>query len=183
MNLLDVGLLYLNVRFSRMLCRAPRAPLNVHLELTNKCNLRCSMCDIWRLYKERPELIDKELTKEHWFSIIEELKEMGTKAISITGGEPLLRDDLFEIISKAKDLGFLVHLNTNGTINSEKHIKGLIDSGIDSVTVSLDFPNERHDERRGVNGVLNKGIDTIIMLKDKVNRIGIGATFMDQSIS
>jgi len=103
--------------------------------ITNRCNLRCLMCDQW---KSSPHEAQLELTTGQWCSFIDSLKRMHARILVITGGEPLLRDDTPEIIRYASDKGISTHLCTNGTLLDECLIRRMRDSGLDSLSVSLD---------------------------------------------
>ena len=86
-------------------------PNEVIIELTNGCNLECSFCMNNRRLKNLTEL---HFTKV--FSVLEDIKEHGIKAVRFTGGEPFLRRDLPDILRKAKSLGLYVILNTNSIL-------------------------------------------------------------------
>lgn len=111
-----------------------------NLLITNRCNLRCSYCFMnagasGRIYEPSLDKL-KEMMKE-----ARAQKPVPSKAIQITGGEPTLRKDLFEIISIAKDLGFThIQLNTNGIILSEDldYCKKLKELGVGTIYLSFD---------------------------------------------
>jgi radical SAM protein with 4Fe4S-binding SPASM domain len=105
-------------------------PLEVALELTHHCNFRCQHCYIPDF--SAPDL----LSTERIFTLLDELAEMGTLYLTLTGGEMLLRRDWFEIASRARSLGFSLRLFTNGsTVDEEK--ADLIKTLYATVEVSL----------------------------------------------
>ncbi len=163
---------YLNIKLARMINKAPKSPAIVHIEITDKCDLKCKMCDIW---KRR----SKELSTKQWINLAKELGDIGVTAVGITGGEPLLRNDIAEIIKALKSQNMIVHLNTNGTIpNTAERLKN---SGIDSVTVSIDFFGEKHDKNRGMKDCFKKAVQTLRDLKKAgIKRVGIGTLIMGQ---
>ncbi|RKY37092.1 MAG: hypothetical protein DRP78_01990 [Candidatus Omnitrophota bacterium] len=114
-------------------------PLFVAWSLTNRCNLSCKYCN-------RQDINSTELETAEIFLIIEQLKNSGTKIISFTGGEPLLRADIGEIINYTCKCGIYVNINTNGTLFSQK-INAL--NNITSVKFSLDGPKKVNDYIRG----------------------------------
>ncbi len=127
--------------------------------ITNfSCNLRCKMCDGWKMDppKNPPSL-------EDYKKALEDLKRwLGHVKIQIAGGEPLLNPNTIPIINIASSLGFTTSIVTNGSLLNEKTAKRLVDSGIDNVTISLDSLNpEVHDYMRGVNGTFNKVINAL----------------------
>lgn len=116
-----------------------RVPLLVGWSVTNRCNLSCVYCSRWSSEVE-------ELKTSDIFSIIDELKVLGTKMISFTGGEPLLRDDIGDIISYTDKSKIYANINTNGTLFAEKINE--LDS-LRSVKFSLDGPEDVNDFIRG----------------------------------
>lgn len=88
-------------------------PNEVIIELTTECNLDCSFC-----YNKN--FSPKNLGREEVKSILDNMHSWGVKAVRFTGGEPLLRNDIEELLSYAKSKGFYVILNTNGTLLNEK---------------------------------------------------------------
>lgn len=118
-----------------------RVPLVVVLNITNRCNLKCIYC--YGKYYDRK---DKDFTKEELFSLIDELVDMGTKSITLGGGEPLWRRDIVEIIDYIKDKGIECGMNTNGTLITKK-----IDAvkKLDSVCISFDGDEVSNDLNRG----------------------------------
>ncbi|MGQ4834748.1 MAG: radical SAM protein [Candidatus Asgardarchaeia archaeon] len=83
-------------------------PLISSIQITMNCNSRCSHCDIWKL-KEN-EMIDIVNLEEIFSSLI----DLGIKIVSLTGGEPLTRDDISDIIRLARHYGLQPHICTNG---------------------------------------------------------------------
>lgn len=141
-----------------------RKYLYADLVITERCNLRCRMCDYWR---RKP---DKEMNYNDYILIADKLKKLGVKIFSITGGEPLLKKNLLDIV-KLFSKDFFVILNTNGTLitNPEKAEK-LKNSGVHTTNISLDSLTPKHDEQRGIPGALDKAIRAVNLLKNsKVN--------------
>jgi len=101
--------------FSELVVRAMREhiPLDVSLELTNRCNFRCAHCYIPDFH------VPDGLATERLFTLLDELAEMGTLFLALTGGEPLLRPDWAAIAGRARRLGFHVMLLTNGSLIDE----------------------------------------------------------------
>lgn len=115
-----------------------RVPFAVSWMLTNRCNRKCSYCDL-------PRIKCKELTTKQIFSIIDELKEMGCQRIGFTGGEPLLKENVGEIIDHCVDKGIFTGLVSNGALVPEKidEIKNL-----DLLQLSIDGSEEVNDKQR-----------------------------------
>lgn len=131
------------------------------LELTNRCNLNCIHCSVSA--NERPGV---ELSTDEWKRIVRTLSEMGVRAVGLSGGEPLLRDDFFELASYAKDLGLLVGLVTNGLLINEGNIGEIKRLNLD-VQVSLDGSSPRfHDKIRGTEGSFARLQDKLGLLAE-----------------
>jgi len=119
------------------------------------------MCSCWRAgeRENNPDYYN-ELSTDRLLSLMDELKKLGTEHLHITGGEPLLRKDLFEILGHGKELGMNFSMNTNGTLISRNIAEKLIGSGVQKVILSIDSPNpEIHDEIRGRKGAWRKAIE------------------------
>jgi MoaA/NifB/PqqE/SkfB family radical SAM enzyme len=108
--------------------------------------------------------------------LLGELREMGAASCSISGGEPLLRPDLFEIIRACKALGFPASLSTNGLLVTPETAAALVSSGIDQITVSLDTTDEeRYASFRGVAGGARKAMAGVERLAEAKRRCRSGA--------
>jgi len=138
-------------------------PKRILFELTNRCNLKCKMCDIW---KEQPKKdFDLELLK----NIIKEKSLKKIKYIGLTGGEPFLIknfEDYYQIIKKYKPKAF-ININTNGffTGKIEKFLKFKNTKKL-SLTISYDGI-KKHDIVRGKKESAKKVLNTIKMIKEK----------------
>lgn len=104
-------------------------------EITRRCNLSCPHCYTAAATSEQAI---PELSTEQCFRIIEDIAQLGAEIIGWTGGEPLLRRDLEELIAFAKSLGIRSSLTTNGLLLTESRAKSLKEAGLEAVQVSLD---------------------------------------------
>lgn len=137
--------------------------LEVMIEVEPRCNFKCQFCfnKISFAKKGRDfRAMDGELIKR----IIGHLADLGVPKIRFTGGEPLLRQDLFELMAFAKKKGLQVNLNTNGSLVTEaiaKKMKGLVDG----VLISIESPdNDKESEITGFKNALavkTRGIKTL----------------------
>lgn len=115
------------------------SPLFVGWAVTNRCNSRCKYCSRWKNIKE-------ELNTDEIMRVVYQLSRMGTCKINFAGGEPLLREDLPEILNFAKKLKIKVMITSNGILIPKKvNILEIIDG----LALSLDGPQEEHDFLRG----------------------------------
>ena len=134
-------------------------------ELTRACNLSCPYCRA-----EAGVAGPDELGTKAAFGILEEICALGRPIVILSGGEPLLRRDVFDIAARATSLGLPVALATNGTLVDDAVAARIRESGVRRASVSLDFPDAaRHDAVRG-EGTFNRAIGGIEALK----RAGVG---------
>lgn len=96
-----------------------RIPINANFEITPYCNLCCDMCYV-RMGKKEIERQGGLLSLDTWIRFAEELKEMGTLFILLTGGEPLTYPDFRELYLQLRKMGFIITLNTNATLITEE---------------------------------------------------------------
>ncbi|MDP3275527.1 MAG: radical SAM protein [Deltaproteobacteria bacterium] len=129
-----------------------KRPFQVLLQLTNKCNMRCSFCDFWPNVAPRSE----ELSLEDYARVSDELAQLGTFLCSVEGGEPLVRPDLVEII-RTLSRHHITALFTNGWLVTDALARALFDAGLGSANVSIDYPQAaRHDAKRGLEGATER---------------------------
>ncbi len=125
-----------------------KKPLQVLLQVTNRCNMTCGFCDFWT----NPAKPQDELSTGDYRRIARELGELSTCLISIEGGEPFLRKDLDDIVAAFGER-HLPMLFTNGSAVTPERARGLFDRGLAHACVSIDFASAaRHDEKRGLPG-------------------------------
>ena len=121
-------------------------PYMAELDVTYRCNCRCQMCQRWK------DPRSDELRADEYEALAAVLHEMGSHQISIAGGEPLMRDDVFDIIKSFSGRGMSVNICTNGLL-IEKYHEHICNSRATCVTVSLDGASaDSHDTIRGIAG-------------------------------
>ena len=98
-------------------------PLSGTFELSPVCNFSCRMCYVRKTQKEVNASERRMLTKGDWISIAEQAKEQGMLYLLLTGGEPLLWPDFWELYEELVQMGFLVSINTNGSLIDEEAVK------------------------------------------------------------
>lgn len=111
-------------------------PLSGAFELTSRCPLDCKMCYIHRKGNDC-EAIKQEKDTGWWLKLTEEAKNAGMFMLLLTGGEPLLRNDFEEIYLRAKKLGLLVSVNTNGLLINDDKVKFFADNPPQKINISL----------------------------------------------
>jgi MoaA/NifB/PqqE/SkfB family radical SAM enzyme len=127
-----------------MWTRFKKRPVFLNLEVTKRCNARCKHCDYWKGPHE-PELED----------YVPVVRKINPLIVSFTGGEPLVRKDIFDLIQNMREKGGLLYLImvTNGALLDLEKAERLRKAGINQLSVSLDFLDGRHDQTRGIKGL------------------------------
>lgn len=140
-------------------------PLSGAFELTSRCPLDCKMCYVHR--KENDcEAIKREKSTEWWLKLAEEAKNAGMFMLLLTGGEPLLRRDFEEIYLKAKKMGILVSVNTNGLLIDDDKVKFFADNPPQKLNITLyGASKETYRELCGNGGAYEKVTAAITKLK------------------
>lgn len=153
----------------KFLCK--RIPVVISWHLLNRCNRRCKYCYRWN--EASAELATKAVT-----AVIDELKKMGTRVIIFSGGEPLLREDIAEIISYSQKSGIFTGLTSNGKLLPQRidEIKTL-----DMLKLSFDGPREIHDFLRG-DGSYEEVMQAIVAAKEKGMNIKLNTTLTKYNI-
>jgi MoaA/NifB/PqqE/SkfB family radical SAM enzyme len=127
-----------------------RRPVLVHFEVTLRCNARCGFCDYWKTPAEAKAF---ELT-----SYADAARYFNPMLVTFTGGEPLMRRDLEELVSAVNGAVRLKYttLITHGGMLSTERAKSLWQAGIHQFNISLDYLDGRHDQARGIPGLTDK---------------------------
>ncbi|MCK5849083.1 MAG: radical SAM protein [Caldisericia bacterium] len=124
---------------------------------TNRCNLKCKHCYI---QAEDHEYND-ELTTQEACTFIDDLASMNVPVLLFSGGEPIMRKDLYQLIKRASEKGLRPVISTNGTLITSEVAQKLKDAGIMYVGVSIDGKPETHDKFRNHKGAFEMAINGI----------------------
>jgi len=131
-------------------------------EVTRACNLACKHCRA----EANPEPFPGELTTREAKELIDSFPRTGSPIIIFTGGEPLLRSDVFELSAYARGKGLRCVMATNGTLLTPDVVTQMRDSGIERVSISIDGPEaQSHNLFRGVPGAFEASMQGIEALK------------------
>jgi len=133
-----------------------RYPIKVNFIMTYACNYNCKYCDV-------KSLQERQMNTLEIFGMIDTFRKLGMEQITFIGGEPLLRNDIGDIISYARKKGVLTLVSTNGSLIEEK-INDL--EGLDIMAICLNGPKEVHDKIRG-KGSYDDVIKSIGIAKKK----------------
>jgi 12,18-didecarboxysiroheme deacetylase len=140
--------------------------------VTKACNLRCIHC--YASADNKPA--ENELTTEEGFRLLEDLAQFGCPVVLFSGGEPLVRPDIFDLIAYAVRLGLRAVLSTNGTLIDHVLAKELKKLGLSYVGISLDGIGEVHDRFRGVKGCFEKVIQAVENCQREGLKVGLRFT-------
>lgn len=138
-----------------------KIPLAVSWCITKRCNYRCMYCGTWKIPSQ-------ELSTSEICNIIDEMKKSGVRKITFTGGEPLLRDDIGEIVDYVHKKDILVNINSNGSLFKIKIHKL---RNLDSLGLSLEGPEEVHDvlRQKGSFKDVMEAVDIAVANKIKIS--------------
>jgi len=149
-----------------------KVPIVIGWNITYRCNLRCQYCGY-------PSIKVDEMKTNDIFQLIDEMTHLGTKIIVFSGGEPLLRDDLGEIIAYCRKKGIYVAVNSNGTLIKQKTEKIRM---ANEIQLSLDGPEDVNDVTRG-KGVYGKVLEAIEVCQHENIRVNITTVLSKYNIS
>ncbi|MDH3985396.1 MAG: heme d1 biosynthesis radical SAM protein NirJ [Gammaproteobacteria bacterium] len=156
--------------------RTPPGPV-VIWNLIRRCNLTCKHC-----YSISADIDFKgELNTEEVFTVMDDLKGFGVPVLILSGGEPLLRPDIFSISQRAKDMGFYVGLSTNGTLIDQHNIDAIAGIGYDYVGISIDGTQKTHDEFRRKQGAFDASMAGIRLCREHDIKVGMRFTMTEDN--
>lgn len=134
-------------------------------ELTRHCNLRCAHCGS-RCPEYEGEMELSAADYKHVVDRVAQTFPTNQLMFCVTGGEPLLNRDWFEICSYIAQKGFSWGMTSNGTLIDEACVQRLAQAGMKTIAISLDGLKESHEQLRGVPGCFNQAVNAIQLLKD-----------------
>jgi radical SAM protein with 4Fe4S-binding SPASM domain len=148
-------------------------PLVISWNLTRKCNLKCSHCYI----NASPTELKDELNTEESKQLIDQIAQVSRPLLILSGGEPFLRNDVYELIRYGTQKGLRMGLGSNGGLIDAKVARDLKEAGVKTVSISLDSTvPAQHDAFRGVPGSWNKAVDAIKALRENDILVQVNTT-------
>ena len=151
--------------------RNPRGPV-VIWNLIRRCNLTCKHC--YALSADTDYA--GELSTAEAIKVMGELKEAGVPALILSGGEPLMRPDIFQLAEQAREMKFYTGLSTNGTLIDEACADRIAATGFNYVGISLDGIGAVHDKFRRLEGAFDKSLNAIHLLRQRGVKVGLRYT-------
>lgn len=146
---------------------------------TRRCNLRCAHCYSSSCDQPAPD----ELTTDQARIMIDDLAKFGSPVLLFSGGEPLMRPDVLELIAHARSAGMRAVLSTNGTLITPKIAGQLSEAGLNYVGVSLDGLAEVNDRFRGVSGAFEAALAGIRHCRQAGVKVGLRLTMNRRNVS
>jgi len=169
---------------SEKLNLAVEKPESVYLNISNKCNFRCKMCDQWEVGKTEDPT--KYLTMKQLKHFIDQLSDWGVKSFGISGGETLLwKNKVLELLSYANKKKIYTHFVTNGFLMNREVIEQYDKVGGGHISMSLDAASTLHDSLRGVGGAyegVQRAIKTFKKVKPKNIFLKINLVITDKNL-
>jgi MoaA/NifB/PqqE/SkfB family radical SAM enzyme len=157
--------------------------IHCNLQITYRCNFKCQICDFWKEEHDPAE----ELKIADIRSIGEKLNKLGTIIISLAGGEPLIREDIYDIITELNASGHFPILITNGWYVDNTVARDILRAGLQEISVSVDYIDPaRHDAQRGCVGSWERAIKALELFHknrpDRRNRVHMISVLMDDNL-
>jgi heme d1 biosynthesis radical SAM protein NirJ len=149
----------------------PSGPV-VIWNLIRRCNLTCKHC--YALSADHDYA--GELSTAEVFTVMDDLKAFKVPVLILSGGEPLLRHDLFDVAARAKAKRFYVGLSTNGTLIDTPMAERVAAAGFDYVGISLDGLRDTHDRFRRLNGAFDRSLAAVRLLRERGVKVGLRFT-------
>jgi len=156
------------------------SPRLVAWELTRKCNLNCVHC---RAGSERGPY-SGELETDKCIEILEQIQKVGEPIVILTGGEPLLREDIFDLAEAGTRMGLRMVMATNGTLLTPDIIARMKGSGIKRLSISIDGATaDQHDAFRKVPGAFDRAMEGIELLNQNGLEFQINTTVSRHNVT
>jgi heme d1 biosynthesis radical SAM protein NirJ len=157
---------------------APPGPV-VIWNLIRRCNLNCKHCYSLSADVDFPG----ELSTDEVFAVMDDLKAFRVPVLILSGGEPLLRRDIFEISDRAKRMGFYVGLSSNGALIDAAASERIAAVGYDYVGVSLDGIGAVHDAFRRKEGAFEASLAGMRLCRDRGIKVGLRFTMTEHTVA
>jgi len=156
--------------------RNPPGPV-VIWNLIRRCNLTCKHCYAFSADVDYPG----ELSTDQVLTVMEDLRAFRVPVLIFSGGEPLLRQDLYTIAAAAKAMGFYIGLSTNGTLMDQRAVEHVAAMGFDYVGISIDGTRETHDRFRRHAGAFDASMRAIQLCREANVKVGLRFTLTEDN--
>lgn len=172
--LMEQGWKSLAVRMGAHLGRPLSGPILGSILVTYRCDNLCLMCDYPQQAVARKKGGDTELSPEELQTVVEDFHRIGSSSVSFTGGEPMLRPDVLNLLRRGRELGMLTNINSNANLlHKEDLCRELLETRLDLINFSLDGAEAAtHDHLRGVKGGHAKLVEAVGHIRELKARHG-----------
>jgi heme b synthase len=148
-------------------------------EVTRKCNLNCIHCRAGSNRGPYPG----ELNTAKCFDILKQIRLVGKPIVILTGGEPLLRQDIFDLVERGTQLGLRMVMATNGTLLTPRSVESMKAAGVKRASISIDGSDaHQHDQFRKVPGAFKAAMEGIRLLKQAGFEFQINTTISQHNV-
>ena len=175
--MIEISKLYLGLEEGAAATAGAHTPVVVW-NCTQRCNLKCDHCCVWATERAGA----KELTTRQAKVMIDDLAGMGVPVLVFSGGEPLLRPDVVELVAHARGAGLQAVLSTNGTLIGLDLARRLAVAGLSQASVSLDGAGGVNDALRGVKGAFEAALRGIRNCRAVGLKVGLRLTMMRRNV-
>lgn len=162
-------------------------PSNVMIATTYMCNSHCRMCNVWSKYKKNPKKLKEEMSMNEFIEFVN--KNRFLIKIALTGGEPFLRDDLYDMIIFLNEKGYNTEITTNAILTDKikseesKILNNLSGDIPHTLTISIDGLEKSHDNLRGIKGNFKKAIELLRWCIQQKNKYDFFETSISHTIT
>jgi len=139
--------------------------------ITARCNLICRHC-----YAQAAASETKELTTQEGLTLIDDLAAFGSPVLLLSGGEPLLREDIFELAEHARGRGLRVVISSNGTLLTAEKARRFAQLGVSYIGISIDGSKDTHDRFRHADGAYEKAMNGLRCGQEAGLKVGLRFT-------
>lgn len=154
--------------FHKLYNKKRHSPLNGQIELTYRCNLNCIHCYCKGLEVRDQRSENRELTTSEVKKILDEIHKEGCLFLTLTGGDPLVRDDFLELYSYAKAKGFLITIFTNGLLITKEILEHLVKFPPNSIEITLNgITKPTYETITQIEGSFSKVLENIKKIKER----------------
>ena len=147
------------------------------MESDQKCNLQCPHC-----YLSAGRAADRELTTDECLALLEEMRTLGTEMLILTGGEPLLRKDIYQLAETASAMGMWVVMGTNGVLVTRAVARKMVECGVKGVGISIDSADpDRHNAFRGGRNAWQHSVRALEVCREEGLEVLVQTTVMEEN--
>jgi MoaA/NifB/PqqE/SkfB family radical SAM enzyme len=146
-------------------------PLKIDIAIIQRCNFRCVMCECWKSDDSR------DVPAERWSDMLRRARDCTRlKLVCIGGGEPLLKEDVLDVVRTCSALDLFSVMVSNGSLISEERARAIVEAGLDVLSVSIDGFAPTHDALRGVPGAFDRAVRAASRVRDCGGKTRCGAS-------